>query len=248
MQRNAFRAAFPATLPVLTGYLFLGLAYGLLMQREGLSVWVTLAMSAVVYAGSIQYAALPLLSAPFAPLSALALALMVNARHVFYGISMLPRYRKTGRYEPYLAFALTDETFSVNVSAQIPPNVAPGAFYFAVSLLNQSYWVAASVAGHLFGNLLAFNTQGVEFVMTALFTVILTGQWMETREHRPALIGLGASGLCLVLFGPGQFILPAMALILLLLLALHGPLERSLAAEKAAAAGSAPQAAEEVQP
>lgn len=246
MKKKAFCAAFPVTLPVLTGYLFLGVAYGLLMQKAGLSVWVTLAMSALVYAGSMQYAAIPLLCGAFAPLSALSLALMVNARHVFYGVSLLPRYRKTGGYEPYLAFSLTDETFSVNVSANLPPDLAPGDFYFAVSVLDQSYWVAASVMGHLFGSALTLNTEGVEFVMTALFAVIATGQWMETREHRPALIGLGASAVCLALFGSERFILPAMGLILLLLLALHSPLERALAAGEASADESGLQTDREV--
>lgn len=226
MRLRALRAAFPHTIPVLTGYLFLGMAYGLLMHSAGFPVWYAPFISLVVYAGSMQYAAVPLLGGPFDPLGALALALMVNARHLFYGVPMLEAYRAAGRKWPYLAFALTDETFSVNVSARPPEGVDRGWFFFWTSLLNQSYWVAASLLGGVLGGLLAFDTRGIEFVMTALFVTIFTGQWMDGPEHRPALAGLGASALCLFVFGAQRFILPAMALILALLLAMRGPLER----------------------
>lgn len=232
MQKKALRAAFPHTIPVLTGYLFLGFAYGLLMRSAGFPVWVGTAMSAIVYAGSMQYAAVTLLGAPFAPFSALVLTLLVNARHVFYGVSMLSRYRGLGRREPYLIFALTDETFSINVSAQIPDGVREKDFYFWVSLLDQCYWVGATVLGGLFGEMLTMNTKGIEFVMTALFVVIFTGQWLDGKEHRPALIGLGASAVCLALCGPSTFILPAMASIIVLLLALKKPLSAAEQASK----------------
>ena len=218
------KAAFPHTIPVLTGYLFLGFAYGLLMRSAGFSALVSVAMSLFVYAGSMQYAAVPLLCGAFHPLSALMLTLMVNARHIFYGVSMLGRYRACGKKEPYLIFALTDETFSVNISAQIPHGINASDFYLCVSLMNQAYWVLATLLGSLLGGALTLNTKGIEFVMTALFVTIFTGQWMENREHRPALVGLGASAACLLLFGASRFILPAMVCIIAALLLLRKPL------------------------
>ena len=215
MKRKALRAAFPHTLPVLTGYAFLGLAYGILMQSAGFPFWYPALISLVVYAGSMQYAAVPLF-----------LTLMVNARHLFYGVSMLEPYRAAGKKTPYLVFAMSDETFSVNVSACPPEGVDRGWFMFWVSLLDQFNWVAASALGGLLGRVLTVSTKGIEFVMTALFVTIFTGQWMEDREHRPALVGLGASVLCLALFGAGNFILPAMALIVLLLLVMRPALDK----------------------
>ena len=254
MKRKALRAAFPHTLPVLTGYAFLGLAYGILMQSAGFPFWYPALISLVVYAGSMQYAAVPLLGAAFDPAGAFFLTLMVNARHLFYGVSMLEPYRAAGKKTPYLVFAMSDETFSVNVSAcppegmgwkkpylifgmcdetfsinctvTPPEGVDRGWFMFWVSLLDQFYWVAASALGGLLGRVLTVSTKGIEFVMTALFVTIFTGQWMEDREHRPALVGLGASVLCLELFGAGNFILPAMALIVLLLLVMRPALDK----------------------
>ncbi|MEG2931088.1 MAG: AzlC family ABC transporter permease [Ruthenibacterium sp.] len=230
MKSKALRMAFLHTIPVLTGYCFLGLSYGLLMHSAGFSVSVSVAMSLFVYAGSMQYASVPLLCAPFAPFSALALALVVNARHIFYGISMLNQYRACGKKAPYLIFALTDETFSVQISAKIPADVRQDDFCFFTSLLDQCYWVTATLLGGLLGGMLTLNTQGIEFVMTALFVVIFTGQWMESKEHRPAIIGLGASVLCLLIFGASGFILPAMGLMIAVLLMLRKPLDRGAGA------------------
>ncbi len=221
------KAAFPYTVPVLTGYLFLGMAYGILMHSAGYPLWYAPMMSLLVYAGSMQYAAVPLLGAPFDPLGALMLTLMVNARHLFYGVSMLKPYRAAGRKWPYLVFAMSDETFSINVSAQPPEGVDRGWLFFWVSLLDQSYWVAACAFGGAVGEALTFDTRGIEFVMTALFVTVFAGQWQAEREHRPALAGLGASLACLALFGADAFILPAMLLIIGLLLALRGPLTRA---------------------
>ena len=190
MKRKALRAAFPHTLPVLTGYAFLGLAYGILMQSAGFPFWYPALIS------------------------------------LFYGVSMLDPYRAAGKKTPYLVFAMSDETFSVNVSACPPEGVDRGWFMFWVSLLDQFYWVAASALGGLLGRVLTVSTKGIEFVMTALFVTIFTGQWMEDREHRPALVGLGASVLCLALFGAGTFILPAMARIVLLLLVMRPALDK----------------------
>ena len=226
MNRKLLRAVFPHTIPVLTGYLFLGFAYGLLMRGAGYPFWVATLCSVVVYAGAAQYAAVPLLGG-FDPAGAFLLTLMLNARHVFYGLTMLEKYRTAGRAKPYLIFSLTDETFSILVSTQPPKGVEDKPFWLTVSALNQFYWVAASTVGALLGGALPFDTTGVEFVMTALFVTIFTQQWLESREHRPALIGLGASALCLWLFG-ADFIVPAMVLIAVSLLAGRRVLEREV--------------------
>lgn len=225
MQAKAVRAAVRATLPVLAGYLFLGLAYGVLMSEAGFPFWYPLLISSVVYAGSMQYAAVSVLAAPFDPLGTFLLTVMINARHLFYGVSMLREYRGAGKIAPYLIFSLTDETFSVNVAADIPDGVEPRAFYFWTSLFDQFYWVAASAAGGLLGSVLTVDTTGIDFVMTALFVSIAAGQWLAGSEHRPALVGFAASAVCLALFGPDNFIIPAMIVIVLALLALRGPIE-----------------------
>lgn len=218
---QALRAALPHTLPVLTGYAFLGLAYGILMSSKGYGLIWTLLMSVFVFAGSAQYVAITALTTAFNPLAALLITLMVNARHLFYGISTLGIYRDLGRFKPYLIFGLTDETFSIVCSAQPPAGIHRRWFYFFVTLLDHAYWVAGSVAGALLGNFLKFNTKGLDFVLTALFVVILVSQWQAQKNHLPALIGLGASLFMLLVFGPGQFIIPAMGLILVLLTVLR---------------------------
>lgn len=234
MDGKTLRAAFPHTVPVLTGYLFLGMAYGVLMASAGYPPALAVGMSAAVYAGSMQFAAVPLLAGAD-PLGAFALALLVNARHLFYGIAMMAPYRAAGRWRPYLIFSLTDETFAVNSAAKVPDGVDAGAFYAAVSLLDQAYWVAATALGCALGAAASFDTQGVSFVMTALFASIFTGQWLDSPEHRPALAGLGAAAVCLALFGPDGFMLPAMALTVALLLALRPRLEGRAAGKGAAA-------------
>ena len=173
MKRKALRAAFPHTLPVLTGYAFLGLAYGILMQSAGFPFWYPALISLVVYAGSMQYAAVPLLGAAFDPAGAFFLTLMVNARHLFYGLSMLERFRGLGRKRPYLIFAQCDETFSINYSTHPPAGVDEGWFMFFVSLLNQLYWIFGCTLGSLAGSALALNVEGISFAMTALFAVIV---------------------------------------------------------------------------
>lgn len=221
LKLQALRAALPHTLPVLTGYAFLGLAYGILMNSKGYGLIWTLLMSVLVFAGSAQYVAITALTTTFNPVAALLITLMVNARHLFYGISTLGIYRDLGRLKPYLIFGLTDETFSIVCSAQPPAGISRRWFYFFVTLLDHAYWVLGSVAGALLGNVLKFNTKGLDFVLTALFVVILVSQWQSQKNHLPALIGIGASFAMLLVFGPGQFIIPAMGLILLLLAVLR---------------------------
>lgn len=216
-RKKALKAAFPLTIPVMTGYLFLGMAYGFLMQDKGFSlIWILL-NSLIVYAGSMQILGITLLAGGFDPLSVLLITLVVNARHLFYGISMLDRYKSIGRLKPYLIFGLTDETFSIVSSADAPKGVDKGWFAFFITLLNQCYWVTGTLLGGAVGNLMKFNTAGLDFALTALFVVIFLNQWTDEKDHRPALTGLGGAFLCRLAFGSENFILPAMAVILLVL-------------------------------
>ena len=223
----ALRAAFPHTIPILTGYLFLGMSYGVLMKVSGFSFWYPLLISLTVYAGSMQFVTTSLLLGAFNPIQAFVMTLMVNARHLFYGIALLDRYQDTGWKKPYLIFGLSDETFSVTFSAKIPPEIDKGWFFFWVTALDQLYWVIGATLGGLFGSLISFNTEGLDFVMTAMFVVIFLNQWEKDRQHYSALIGLAAPLVCLAVFGSGSFLLPSMGCILILLLALRKPIEKA---------------------
>ena len=211
------QAAFPHTIPVLTGFSFLGFAYGILMSSRGYGILWTFLMSTFVFAGSAQYVALTFLTTVFNPLYAFLITLMLNARHLFYGISMLHKYENTGRAKPYLIFALTDETFSIVHSVEVPQDISPTRFYLTISVLNQAYWVMGSVAGGIVGSMISFNTKGLDFVLTALFVVIFTEHWKTKKNRLPEIIGIAASLLCLFIFGAENFIIPAMVLILLIL-------------------------------
>lgn len=226
----ALRAAFPHTIPILTGYLFLGMSYGVLMKVSGFSFWYPLLISLTVYAGSMQFVTTSLLLGAFNPIQAFVMTLMVNARHLFYGIALLDRYQNTGRKKPYLIFGLSDETFSVTCSARIPPEIDKGWFFFWVTALDQLYWVTGATLGGLFGSLISFNTEGLDFVMTAMFVVILLEQWLKEKNHTCTLLGLGLAALSLFLFGPDSFMLPAMGAILAVLLLLRNTLEKEGAA------------------
>lgn len=223
---KAFRAAFPCTLPVLAGFGFLGLTYGVYMNVSGFAFWYPLFISILVFAGSMQFVAVDILLAAFHPLQAFLLTLMVNARHLFYGISMLGKYRDTGRKKPFLIFGLCDETFSINYSAEIPPDVDKSLFLTFVTLLDYLYWVTASTVGGMLGSLVHFSTEGLDFVMTAMFTVIFLEQWLKDRSHISEMIGVLLSVICLLIFGADNFILPAMAVILLTLTILRKPIEK----------------------
>ncbi|SFL74490.1 azaleucine resistance protein AzlC [Pelosinus propionicus] len=222
----ALRAAFPHTVPILAGFLFLGIAYGIYMNSLGFSAIYPTLMSLAIFAGSMEFIAANLLLGAFDPINALLLTLMVNARHLFYGISMLDKYKGTGKKKFYLIFGLCDESFSINCTADIPKDVDKGWFMFFVTLLNHLYWVLGATIGGAFGSLVQFNTEGLEFVMTALFVVIFIEQWMKEKEHYSALVGLGISFASLVVFGGEKFILPAMAAILGILTVLRKPLEK----------------------
>ena len=216
MKTKALKAALPHTLPICVGFLFLGMSYGFLMKSRGFPFFYPMFMSLFIFAGSMELVTVSLLLSAFNPFYAFFLALMVNARHLFYGISMLEKYRHTGWKKAYLIFGLCDETFTINCTAQ-PAGVDRGWFLFFVTLLNQTYWVTGATLGALLGYVIRFDTTGIEFGMTALFVVMFLSQWEEHKDHRPALTGLGCSLASLALLGPGAFILPAMALIILFL-------------------------------
>lgn len=227
----ALRAAFPYTVPIFAGFWFLGITYGVLMRTEGFSVWYPFLMSLTIFAGSAEFVAANLLLGAFQPVGAFFLTLMINARHLFYGISMLERYREVrGLKRIYLIFGMCDESFSINCTADIPKGVDRGWFYFFVTLLNHIYWVTGAILGGIFGAWFTFNTEGLDFVMTAMFVVIFLEQWKKDDCHTPALLGLLLSALCLAVFGADNFILPAMGAILLALTLLRSKHERGRAA------------------
>ena len=226
--RSAFAAAFPHTLPICAGFLFLGTTYGVFMNVSGFPLHDSLLTSLCIFAGSMQFVMVNLLLGAFDLLQAVLMTLMVNARHVFYGISLLEKYRHTGWKKLYLIFGLCDETFSINCTVEPPAGVDRGRFMTAVTLLNQSYWVLGTLLGGIFGNFVFFSTEGLDFCMTALFVVIFLEQLRTKSNHVPALLGIGLTLLSLILFGADSFLLPAMGAILLTLLLLRKPLEKGV--------------------
>ena len=233
MNRKTLSAAFPATVPVLMGYLAIGMAFGLMLQAEGYGVLWAAAMSLTIYAGSGQYLGVSLLASG-APLTQVAfLTLTINFRHLVYGLSMLEKFRGMGMRKLYMIFSLTDETYALLSSARVPEGVEAHDFYFAVALLDQSYWVAGSVLGSLAGSALGFDTTGVDFAMTALFLVIAVGQWRAAGSHLPALLGAAATLASLLLVGEEEMLLPALGVIVFALALLRTRLGEGTKAQAA---------------
>lgn len=226
VKRRALRAAFPHTVPILTGFLFLGMTYGVYMSSLGFSWIYPTLMALTIFAGSMEFVTANMLLGAFNPLQAFAMTLMVNARHLFYGLAMLDRFRGLGWKKLYLIFGMCDETFSVTCSVRAPEGVDEGWFMTFVTLLDQLYWVLGAALGGLCGSLLTLNTEGLDFVMTAMFVVIFLENWLKEENHTSSLLGLALPLVCLVLFGAQSFILPSMAAILLALTALRGRLEK----------------------
>ena len=223
---QAARAAFPFTLPMMGGFLFLSMAYSILMLSVGFGPWYPVLMSVVIFAGAMQFVAVNLFTQPFAPVNALALTLLVNARHMFYGLSLLDTYRDVGKKKWFLIYALCDETFSIACSVEVPDGVDRGWFYFFVSFFNNSYWIIGTAIGAFSGGLLPFDLTGIDFAMTALFLVIFVNRWEAEEHHISSLCGLGVSILCLILFGPDKFIVASMAGMLVILTALRRPIDQ----------------------
>lgn len=219
MKKRIALAALRDTLPVLTGYLVLGAGFGLLLGANGFGIWWAVGMSLFIYAGSMQYAAVGLLTGGVSLLAVGLSTLAINARHLFYGISMTEEYRGTGRSKPYLVFGLTDETYSLVCRAGVRyAGEEKRRYFFFVTLFDHIYWVAGSAIGSLLGEALPLDFTGIDFALTAMFLVTFLDQWRSGEGHHAALSGLSASLLCLLLFGADNFLLPAMGLILLLLL------------------------------
>ena len=227
MVLKSFKAAFPNTIPILAGFLFLGFSYGIYMNVSGFPFVYPLVMAMVIFGGSLEFVAVAMLLSPFSPLAVFIMALLVQARHLFYGLSMLDKYKGMGWKKIYLIFGLCDETFSINYTANIPEGVDKGWFMFFVTLLNQIYWVTGATLGGIIGSYLPFNTDGISFVMTAMFVVIFLEQFLKEKRHISSYIGLGASVICLIIFGSESFMVPTMVTIVALLAVLRKPIEKT---------------------
>ena len=212
MTKLTFKTAFKASLPILAGYLALGMGFGVLLQSKGYSFWWALLMSCTIYAGAGQYAGVDFLSGGASILTTAVMTLIINARHFFYGFSLLDKYKGTGKAKPYMIFALTDETYSLVCTAKIPEGVNEKLYYFFVSLLDQIYWITGCTLGALLGVFIPDCT-GIDFAMTALFVVIFIEQWLSMKEHLPAILGAVTTLVCLFIFGSQYFIIPSMAFI-----------------------------------
>ncbi len=212
---KAFRCAFPYTIPIFMGFWFLGLTYGIYMNVSGFSFVYPMIMSLIIFGGSLEFLAVSMLLAPYAPVQVFIMALMIQARHLFYGISMLDKFKGMGWKKSYLIFGMCDETFSINYTAEIPSDVDRSWFYFFVTLLNQFYWFFGATMGGILGGFLNFNTEGLDFVMTAMFVVIFLEQWLKEKHHFSEMIGLFASAFCLLIFGADNFMVPTMVTIII---------------------------------
>lgn len=221
MDKKAAKTAFFDTIPVMTGYLFLGIGFGIIMQQNGFGLGWAAVMSLFIYAGSMQYVGVGLLTGGSGLVTAALATLLVNARHLFYGISMINAYKGTGKKKPYLIFALTDETYSLVSREQLPRGVERNAYFFLVSLFDQCYWVAGTVLGSMAGSLIPMNFEGIDFALTALFVTIFVEQWLSSKDHFPAIVGVVSAAACLLLFGPDTFLIPTMILITAIFVLIH---------------------------
>lgn len=216
--KRTVKLAFLKSLPVMAGYIVLGISFGILLKRAGYGLYWSFLMGLSIYAGSMQFVAVPLLTAGASLITVALTTLMVNARHLFYGISMIDKYKDTGKKKGYLIFSLTDETYSLLCSADVPADVRKDWYYFLVSLFDHSYWVLGCVLGSLIGTIFTFNSAGIEFSMTALFVTVFVEQWLTTKNRWPAILGLACTICCLLLFGSNDFLIPTMVSITAVLL------------------------------
>jgi len=210
MKLKALRAAFPYTIPVLFGYGFLGTAFGISLCSKGYPFYLAILMSVIIFAGSMQFVAVSILTGGLSVLSAFVITLTVNARHLFYGLSMLDKFKCMGRKKLYMIFSLTDETYSLLCSLETPSYINKNWFYFFIALLNQSYWILGTAIGSIAGSVIPFDSTGIDFAMTALFVVIFIEQWESSKNHLSAITGLTVALICLLIFGPDNFIIFSM--------------------------------------
>ena len=224
--KAAFFAAFPNTIPIFAGFLFLGIAYGIYMNQSGFKFYYPMFMSFIIFAGSVEFATVSWLLGSFDPVNIFFLTLMINARHLFYGLSMIEKYNIPGWKKLYLIYGMCDESFSINATVDVPKDIDNGLFMFFVTMLNQIYWVAGATIGGIFGSFIPFDTKGIEFVMTALFVVIFLENWLKEKDHNASVIGLFISFICLMIFKGTNFIIPSMIIILSILTLLRGRLQK----------------------
>lgn len=224
--KAAFFAAFPNTIPIFAGFLFLGIAYGIYMNQSGFKFYYPMFMSFIIFAGSVEFATVSWLLGSFDPVNIFFLTLMINARHLFYGLSMLEKYNIPGWKKLYLIYGMCDESFSINATVDVPKDIDKGLFMFFVTMLNQIYWVAGATIGGIFGSFIPFDTNGIEFVMTALFVVIFLENWLKEKDHSASVIGLSISFICLTVFKGTNFIIPSMIIILSVLTLLRWRLQK----------------------
>ena len=217
MKKETIKQAFYKTIPVMAGYIVLGIGFGILLRNAGYGVLWAASMSLFIYAGYMQYVGVGLLTGGASVITTIITTIMVNARHLFYSISMVDKYKDAGKYKPYMIFALTDETYTLLCDGKAPEGTDPNLYRFLVSMFDQCYWVTGSIIGSIIGGVLPFSTMGIEFSMTALFIASFTEQWLTTKDHIPAMTGLLSTLLCLVVFGSENFLIPAMLLITLIL-------------------------------
>lgn len=227
MTKKTFLRAFHDSLPILAGYLALGFGFGVLLQSKGYSFWWAILMSCTMFAGSGQYAGVDFLASGATILTTAVMTLIINARHFFYGFSMLDKYKGMGPVKPYLIFGLTDETYSIVCSAQLDETIDKRKYYFFLTALNHCYWITGCTLGAVIGGVLPFSNEGIDYAMTALFIVIMVEQWLSTKEHLPAILGVVTTVVCLVIFGADFFIIPAMALIALELVIFRKKLDKT---------------------
>ncbi|MBP8969372.1 MAG: AzlC family ABC transporter permease [Lachnospiraceae bacterium] len=220
--KDVVKKAFYRSIPVMAGYIVLGTGFGILLRNAGYGVIWAFAMSVFIYAGSMQYVGISLITGGAGIITTIITTVMVNARHLFYSISMIDKYKGSGKYKPYMIFALTDETYSILVDDKGPSEDTLDKYRFLVSMFNQCYWITGSVLGSLLGAVLPFSTAGIEFSMTALFIASFTEQWITSKDHTSALTGLICTTLCLILCGTDNFLIPSMLLITLVLTIFRG--------------------------
>lgn len=227
MGKRTLKKAFKDSLPILAGYLALGIGFGVLLHSKGYSFLWALLMSCTIYAGAGQYAAVDLLSSGASLITTAVMTLIINARHFFYGFSLLDKYKGTGKAKPYMIFALTDETYSLVCTAKIPEGIDEKKYYLFISILDQLYWISGCTIGALLGTFIPFDSTGIDFAMTALFVVIFVEQWLDTKEHLPAILGAATTLVCLFVFGAQYFIIPSMAFIAVELVIFRKRFEKS---------------------
>lgn len=229
--RNSMKAAFPKTLPILPGYLFLGIAFGILLTDLGYGWYWPAVMAVFIYAGMAQFVAVNMAAPGVSLLNTFVFQLTLNARHIFYGLSMLEKFKIMGKLKPYMIYAMSDETYSLLCSVKTPPGISTKSYYFFIALFDQSYWVIGCLLGGLIGSMITFDTTGIDFSMTALFITIAIDQWRDTKDHIPVLVGLFCSVISLFLFGADHFIIPALIGITVCLLLFRSRIEAKEDAE-----------------